>query len=357
MNTRIQQGFSLVELMVALTLGLVVVGGVVQIYLSNKQSYRMTEAVSRIQENARFAMELLTKDLRAAGHWGCAVGTQLANTVNDSTPPYKWRYEAEPIMGYEDAATTAPQDYKGQVYSGTDSDSFAVAYFDANQAFTVSAPVDDDEFDLTANHTFAKGTVLGLVLDGCGQAAVFQLTNQVYGGGTRVAHATSGTTPANCGTGLSGTERYPLDGSCPAPNVSPFAPATGSRLMPFVKRAYYIRAGASGEPALWRGFLTTTGGNPSFSSEELVEGVEDMQLLYGVDTDTDGTADSYVRADDVADWTQVVSVRVDLLLRSLEDDLARQAQPYVFHGANTTPGDRRVRRAFTTVVALRNRLP
>ena len=70
--SRHQRGTGLVEIMVALTLGLVLMGGVLQIFLSNKQTYRMQEAHARLQENGRFAMEKISRDIREAGYWGCA---------------------------------------------------------------------------------------------------------------------------------------------------------------------------------------------------------------------------------------------------------------------------------------------
>ncbi|MGK2914322.1 MAG: PilW family protein, partial [Porticoccaceae bacterium] len=67
---RAQQGLSLVEVMVSLTLGLILIAGVGKIYLSGKQTYRMQEAQSRLQESARFALEILTNDIRKAGFMG-----------------------------------------------------------------------------------------------------------------------------------------------------------------------------------------------------------------------------------------------------------------------------------------------
>ena len=66
-----QKGFSLVELMVAMVLGLVLIGGVIQVVISNIQTFKMNTGVARVQENARFAMAELSKGFREVGFKGC----------------------------------------------------------------------------------------------------------------------------------------------------------------------------------------------------------------------------------------------------------------------------------------------
>jgi len=82
-----------------------------------------------------------------------------------------------------------------------------------------------------------------------------------------------------------------------------------------------------------------------------------MQILYGEDTDADGTPDYYVSAGTAGlNMDQVVSIRVTLLARSIDDNLAGQPVAYTYNGATTTPADRRLRRVFTSTIAVRNRL-
>lgn len=70
-----QRGVSLVELMIALVIGLLLVGGLIQVYLTSKQSYNAQEQVARMQESGRFAVDLIARDLRRAGYWGGNVDT------------------------------------------------------------------------------------------------------------------------------------------------------------------------------------------------------------------------------------------------------------------------------------------
>lgn len=62
-----QQGLTLVELMIALGLGTVLIAGTIQIFLSGRESSRLQDGYSRLQENGRFALFFLQRDLRMAG--------------------------------------------------------------------------------------------------------------------------------------------------------------------------------------------------------------------------------------------------------------------------------------------------
>ncbi|HJP37460.1 MAG TPA: PilW family protein, partial [Gammaproteobacteria bacterium] len=93
--------------------------------------------------------------------------------------------------------------------------------------------------------------------------------------------------------------------------------------------------------------------------EEVIEGVENMQILYGEDTaGNDQIADTYVTAAAVADWDNVVSVRVSLLMRSVEEYGPDQDNAtYDLLGTIIDPvDDRRRRRVFTATIQLRNRI-
>src|SRR3990172_12930451 len=78
-----QQGLSLVELMVAISVGLILLAGVLQIFISSKQTYRVNDALARLQENGRYAMYLLSKDIRMAGFTGCGSAIPTVNVIAD----------------------------------------------------------------------------------------------------------------------------------------------------------------------------------------------------------------------------------------------------------------------------------
>jgi type IV pilus assembly protein PilW len=93
-------------------------------------------------------------------------------------------------------------------------------------------------------------------------------------------------------------------------------------------------------------------------NNSLVEGIENMQILYGEDTDLtpDGTANYYVSANNVVNMAKVVSIHISLLAVTLDDNLAAQPLTYTYNGATTTSSDRKIRRVFNTTIAVRNRL-
>jgi type IV pilus assembly protein PilW len=80
-----QRGFSLIEIMVALALSLFLITGMIQLLIGNKQSYRVHEAQSRMQENGRFALEALGRDIRMVGFNGCPAVNLVANVLNNPT--------------------------------------------------------------------------------------------------------------------------------------------------------------------------------------------------------------------------------------------------------------------------------
>ncbi len=115
-------------------------------------------------------------------------------------------------------------------------------------------------------------------------------------------------------------------------------------------RVYHLATGAAGRPSLFRSAQSGAG-------QELVEGVEDMQIVYGVDNNADRLADQYVAANLVTLWGNVVSVRVHLLLQSTEANVNLGPTTVFFNGANVNFPDRRLRHGFTATVGIRNRLP
>ena len=340
MKRHIQRGISLIELMVALVVGVILVGGIVQIYAANKQTYRVDDASARLQENARYAMALLARDIRMAGYQGCAGQARiLVNTLND-TSSFLYNFD-QAIEGFEatGAGTWSPTLDGGITSPLGGRDVITIrAVFDSGVAIT-GQPSNSGDCTSAASHTadlkvsdasaFNPGDIV--IAGNCSRASIFQITN--VNAGSNVVHNTGGSvTPGNATRDL---------GACYAGN---------GELAKITTRTFYLRNNPDGLPSLYR-----KDGNAS--AEELVEGVEDMQILYGIDTDGDGAANQFVRANNVSDWSQVTSVRIGLLLQSVEDNITTTPQTYTFNDTTVTPTDRRLRRVFTTTIGLRNQLP
>jgi len=85
---RRQRGVTLVELMVALALGLLVTVALLKVYIDASRMYRFNEGLARLQENGRFALEFIRRDARAAGFWGCNSNATLSNVVSSTNAAF-----------------------------------------------------------------------------------------------------------------------------------------------------------------------------------------------------------------------------------------------------------------------------
>jgi len=351
-NTSLQTGMTLIEIMIALLIGAFLLGGVMQIFINSKQTYRMQEGLSRLQENGRFALDFLANDIRMAGFIGCNSRASLTNTTtpaktpNTLNSPTSFLYDFQTaIQGFESTSTSAwtPTINAAITSPLGGSDVITIRRAD-DQSFNVTTHATATS-DLTLDATTADLKTAGFlksdgtnnykvaVVSDCSAASVFQVTGIT---GTALAHAI-------------------------AANASPCEPCNltndlgktyvSAQVYPINTISYYVRTGTSGQPSLYRKV-------GSSDAEELVEGIEQIQILYGEDTDAtaDGTANYYVTANNVTNMANVVSIRISLLAASLDNNLTSEAVAYTYNGTTTTPTDRKIRRVFNTTIAVRNRL-
>jgi len=302
-----QAGLTLVEMMVAMAVGLILMAGVIQIFASNKQTYRIQDATSRLQENGRFAVDMLRRDIRMAGFWGCS-RTLVSLSVNVDTSG----------AGYSDVDPT-----QGGI-NGTDGAAGAPDTIILQGAFGGGVTVNSHalpaaSLNVPAGNGLEKGQIV--LISDCTNGDISQITDPAN-------PSTAGNVVVNTGNAVApGNVQKPMHQY-----------GDNAQIYSVHKLTYHIANGASGQPSL---FLNEDG-----TDQEVVEGVEDMQILYGEDTDADGTANRYVPAGTAGlIMDNVVSVRVALTLRTLEDNVA----------LNAANGDRRIRNTFTTTVVLRNR--
>lgn len=352
---RRQRGLSLIELMIAVLISMLLIGGTIQIFISNKATYRLTEAQSRLQENARFAIMFLTRDIRMAGFIPCGQTTNVANTVN--SPDDWWKdFFNSGLNGYEGGVSTFPADFPSVGTSAGDrvttTDAIVALGGTSVSACVTSHSATAASFTLCGPTSgIDKGDLL-MVCDAT-NSSLFQMSGPNSSAPhTNVVHATgvSGISPGNCTKGLGS----PVPSPCTT-NGTPYVYGADAQIVKFQATAYFIGISTSGTTnSLYRRTLVNTGGTIAPQSEEIVEGIENMQVLYGEDTDTtpDGVANYYVRANDVTDMANVVSVRITLTASST-DNITESDQTHSVTGAT----DRRLRRTFTTTIGIRNRLP
>jgi len=373
------RGLSLVELLVAITLGAIILGGAVSLFVNNRDTYKTTNELSRLQETARYALDMVVKDIRMSGYFGCA---DRLDTVTDNTGAAAgdlWN-PANPIEGWEGdvAANYLPSNVVGNGFGSVVD----------NVADNPGATDGDDGRVLALGGIVPDSITLrylaGNMADLTGTAGVLdnRVTADALNGATSTITVDSATGYAlnqvaaitDCG----GSDVFQITAAPTATTVQANALSRGYNatsnpmIAPFVGVRYYI--GANGRspdpvndpyPSLFRTVISP--GGLAEAPQELFEGVESMQILFGVDTDADGAPNSYVRAGDAplnvaANWTNVVSVRLAIIVRTI-DQVGREVDTstYVLNDhdgvlrAQFNPvDDRRRRRVFTTTTMVRN---
>lgn len=256
-NNSIPQGFTLVELMVSMVLSLFLIAGMVQLFIGTRQVARVQDSLSRVQENGRYAIELIGRELRKAGY------KSNAFIVNDAAFP-----------AFDGSTSSLPNiDFAaGDAIAGSDT-SLSLRY----QGSGSPAAGGDGLIQDCLGSNVAEGDIAIITFSVIDNVLNCQSTNDT--------------------TGV--TEPQPL-----------------------------------------------------------VDGVEAFRVSYGEDTNDNNYADDYIASAAVTDWENVVSVRVQLLLATEDDNLTETAQPYTFNGATVNnPGDKKLRRVYSTVISVRNRLP
>lgn len=331
-----QQGYSLVELMVAITIGLFLLGGIGAVFVSSKQTYRMQDSLWQLQDSSRFAMEFLIKDLRMAGFRGCNSNAIIpVNTLNNSTD-FNYNFMVG-VQGFEAAGSGWLPALPTDISSANPSPSAGGDVITIRRAqepgIGVTAPFMNSNsaaLHVDAGNNLSQLDII-LVTD-CTAAAILQISG--------ANPDTSGTIAHNTGVGIPGNSSSDL-GKIFRDDAEVMKLVTVSY---FIAPSVYVASNRS----LWR----KVGGA---APEELAEGVENMQILYGEDTDNDRSVNRYVTADSVTDMNQIMSFKLSFLMVTLEDNIASKPLPYTFNGATVTPADRKLRRVFSTVVNLRNR--
>lgn len=337
-----QSGFSLVELMVAITVGLILMTGVVQMFLSSKTVFTTQQGISRVQETGRLAIEFLAKDIREAGYMGCMsrAGINFFNTLNDPTA-FEVDFETgiQAFNGKPDDVTLNPEPI---------ADTPSLVIRSANGS-GVSVESDNNLNNLQTFNPLGKtgeNCSSGicnediLIVTDCAKARVFQTNNVQDNGDTmKINHSGAEMTPGNA---------YPTWGGNKSPNEK-FGP--GSEIIKIRTLVYYI---AENPETKRPGLYLKEGFAPAF---ELLEGVENMSLQFGVDTNADARVDNTVDIAGVGNWESVIAVQLELLVQSPDDYVIPEEQTYDFAGKEgIKPGDKRIRQVFNTTVGIRTRL-
>jgi len=337
------RGLTLIEILVALVISTFLIGGVIQVYLGNKAAYRFSDASSRIQENGRFALDAITADLRTAGFFGCVdinANPELVQNhlnISNAFPASIFGFTSQPAIEISN--------------DGIGADRLVIKGSRPGQA-TLSQNLvrpGNGAVVVTGDINFNSGDIV--LLTNCWTSDIFEVNGVTVAGNTSTLTHTTATpldSPGNANINPCG------NGHCLHGGVNPALESdylTGnSSIYRLQNVVYWIQNSTSGsdEPALWR--------SENNVAEELIEGVEQMLVFYGVDDNADGLPNQYLPSDSVLNASQsITSVRIWLVIRSENDNVLDNAQTYVLNGNSVTAGDRRLRQVISATVDLRNR--
>lgn len=359
-------GLSLLEIVIALGLGLVLLAGATNLFIGSSQTFNVNESLSRMQEDARFAMNRLARDARMAGFRGCS--PNINNRLDITAGSLEERlFFSEPLVGwdYNFGAAAAPIDLtayeiednganwqngsgdglhttlEGRLRGGGDA-------LVVNRAVPIDAALSGNPkasastIGLDSDSGIGLGAQMLIIQNGCMAADLFRKTNDT---GDQVTAGSTG----NVAPGFTFEEVEDVD-----------------TLLQLQSKAFYIGED-DGVPTLYEHRLD--GDSPG--ARALVRGVENMQVRYGVATGGHQRAvGNYVDASAVDDWNDVLGVRISLLMRSVEPvNSLPNARIYNLSGVQVSPsglvdasgsepaGDSFIRLVATRTIGLRNRLP
>jgi type IV pilus assembly protein PilW len=359
-------GFTLIELLISMALAIILMAGVMEIVIGNRIIQRADGALARIQETGRMALNLIEADVRAAGFYGCVPPNSNSMVViaNGADIVGGAAFEAGSVAGYENIAGVFNPALPTKLTAGTNvddmarqgSDVLSVYYTQRDTSINLAADHPQNStapLQITDNSTCFEEDDLVVIAD-CTVATLFRITNTspapaCDGSPVTFAHA--------AGPGLNTSAA-----------IAKGYEAGDTWVMRVVESSYFVadtgRVNPAGEAifSLFRKF-----GN--LNAEELLEGVEFLQLEFGQEVGAGATPNiRYVRpSDGTLVMSQVVSMRVGLLLKSYEavlDDIDNNT--YSLPGENIaatvsvpTPvahsGGRSLRRVFMENIKVRNR--
>jgi type IV pilus assembly protein PilW len=296
---RQNKGFSLIELMVAILLSTILIGGAVSLYVVSKDSYVEVEQAAAVAENARFTMQVLNRSLRHVAFFG-PVGFLTGDEIDTTAI----------------AGTTIVGDCTGQ----------AAALSTTNLLFGLD--LDDDTETAFGCIDDARAGTDVLVVKFLQPSPVYDedpaIANPVFDGVLDFP-PTPGIDAQSYYVAANGERAVAFFGGSPddIPDVGPGELYAGAVAFPYAFNLFYVREDpGSGIPKLSRKTLEWNGTAMQVVTEDLVEGVENLQFLFGEDTDAvpDGIPNAFVNATNVTDWNNVVTARAFAVTRSLSAD-------------------------------------
>lgn len=319
-----QAGLSMVELLVAMAIQFILLAAMIYVYGGSKQMFTVNEQMARVQENGRHATDALLYDIRMSGYVGCRSMEDITPNIIANSPP-TFASLSDGLTVFDNGTGWTNPTTLTRV-AGTD-----VITLQSTRGSGISLSgnmgVDNANIQITSNPDGLVANDLILISD-CSSADLFRATSVSNGATVTIAHANSSNTTNRL------SKAYQAD----------------AQISSFDSHSYFVAQDTAGEPGLYQYSLNSN------SVSLLTEGIENLQFMLAEDNDGDQQPDGYVDATGVVDWEAVIGVRVGLLLRSA-NGIAIESRSFSFDGAEANTGnDMRLRKAFWSYAALRNRI-
>ena len=369
MTNQKARGFTLIEIMVALAIGALLLAGITQVFISLKQTDKVSSALSRVQEAGRTAMGIMAYDFRMIGYKGCADPAITENINIIAANPPTTDFISTSLRGSDISATgwssaTTPVDFTD--LSDIDGTGARKARLDSDIISIMRASDDTatvDEHDNNNSNVKVEGNPLNLsqgdvaILADCESMDIFRISNVTTSGGSSEVTFAHG-----MGSGVNTNNK--LSKAYTDPNA---------KMMSFLSNTYFVgetgRKNVNGD-TIYALFRRDISGN----IQEIVEGVEDLQVTYGYEfvngnrrfVDASTAAATLGAGGIELKMSQVTSIKFSILVASDDRVLdasdaavypmsGAKAEPASSGGSLTYPDDHRLRKVFTMTVNLRNR--
>ncbi|WP_417068767.1 PilW family protein [Niveibacterium terrae] len=333
-----EAGFTLIELMISLVLGLIVMGSAVAVLASQRGSARLTTQGADIQGEGRIAVDALSRALRGAGDFGC---WPVSNPINKLKTTTAFNEANGGVEGLDkDGTLTDLTGYGAGQLSSMNIASDVVGITGITSVLTeTTTAMANSNSDLTVKNSrqsFSDGDVA--VISNCINWTKFQITTATPGEESTTLKHEAGDKAGTAGGGNSASDLGDIYG-------------VGSSVGK-LDTVWWFVGQPEGKP---RGLyqLSGMGGLPVLISAR----VQDIHLSYDIDTNADGIVDqpeqTAAQVKTAGNWAKVRAAHVEVLMRS-DKSVPTQAIKYTFRGAQVTPTDRAVYLALSQTVALRN---
>ena len=307
-----QHGMSLIELMVAMVIGLLIVFVIMGLFITSNKNYIQDNSYSRMQESGRFAIKFISTDLRMSGFWGEITDTSAIKASTTSAPPAF-------VCGVSTDAVDPIRVLRAETAANVNTTYGCISATDFKAGTDVLVIKRTQGIKKLSTTAVSDGLIY------------LRITGSSNAGDLIVAP----------GTGAGGTDNDWL----------------------YLPHIYYVKdkvVNGKTIPTLFRKVLndSTKTSNATVPDEEIAEGVENFQVQFGIDAGNDGDIDYYTAAPTPAELGSLTTVRINILVRAVDvDPNSAYSNTKTYNLGEGTVGpfnDRFQRRVYTSTTPVRN---